>query len=485
MPVARCKCKSIIYSSSRILGLGRSSASAKVVGHGKLILSPCRHLSQSRTAPSTASLLSDGQVITTEKEGAVSPVIRFQSAEIRYPLPNLDDGLRGLHNDDSVHIDRDLLLESQYSLETNQRGKQLHLQQNYWNKIHQLYDSIDNASHQFDLNIWPNLECNSGGGGHVVLGRNASGKTLLSRSIVQSLRSIPDQSVDIYQSDTNNNPYLHSGSITIHKRNSSKNRNHHFLSHVSFDSHSDLLLDKNTTTVHRALIPSGGNRLSPTAQFLVVRLGMFPLLHRRVDTLSTGEIRRVLLVRALVSKPELLVLDNAFDGLDVRGRLGLQDIIERVLKGFRMDILVQGINAKDTARTQVLLLTHRPEEIADGFGRVTFIDKGVGNGMRTEERRGRKGEELVRSLVLRDGGKMSSNGSGDVISGSRLPSNVDILSFWEHGRSKRDPSNTLRKDVLLQSQNLKVTRDGTTILSHLNWTVQRGERWHLAGTNGT
>jgi ABC-type molybdenum transport system ATPase subunit/photorepair protein PhrA len=43
----------------------------------------------------------------------------------------------------------------------------------------------------------------------------------------------------------------------------------------------------------------------------------------------------------------------------------------------------------------------------------------------------------------------------------------------------------VRKDVLLQSQNLKVTRDGTNILSHLNWTVQRGERWHLAGTNGT
>jgi ABC-type molybdenum transport system ATPase subunit/photorepair protein PhrA len=476
MPVACCKCKSIIYSSSRILGLGRSSASAKVIGHGK----PCRHLSQPRAVPSTDNLLSDGQVITSEKEGAVSPLIRFQSADIRYPRPILDDGLRGLHNDDCVNIDRDLLLESQDSLETSQRGKQLHLQQNFWSKIHQLHDS-----HRVDLNIWPNLECNSGGGGHVVLGRNASGKTLLSRSIVQSWRSIPNQSVDINQSDTANNTYLHSGSITIHKQNSSKNRNHQFLSHVSFDSHSDLLLDKNTTTVHRALIPSGGNRLSPTAQFLTVRLGMFPLLHRRVDTLSTGEIRRVLLVRALVSKPELLVLDNAFDGLDVRGRLGLQDIIERVLKGFRMDILVQGINAKDTARTQVLLLTHRPEEIADGFGRVTFIDKGVGNGMRTEERRGRKGEELVRSLVLRDGGKMSSNGSGDVISGSRLPSNVDILSFWEHGRSKRDASNTVRKDVLLQSQNLKVTRDGTNILSHLNWTVQRGERWHLAGTNGT
>lgn len=204
---------------------------------------------------------------------------------------------------------------------------------------------------------------------------------------------------------------------------------------------------------------------------------MFPLLHRRVDTLSTGEIRRVLLVRALVSKPELLVLDNAFDGLDVRGRQGLQDIVQRVLNGFRMDILVQGVNAKDAARTQVLLLTHRPEEIVDGIGRVTFIDERLENGIKTEDRRGRNGEELVESLVA-----LSDEG----VSGSDyLPSNADIQSFWEHDRSKRDVTKSaLHNDILFHSQNLKVTRDDTTILSHLNWTVKRGERWHLAGTNG-
>ena len=61
-----------------------------------------------------------------------------------------------------------------------------------------------------------------------------------------------------------------------------------------------------------------------------------------------------------------------------------------------MDILVQGVGeAKDTVRTQILLLTHRPEEIADGMGRVMFVD---GKG-RTEDRVGRDGEDLVRSLV--------------------------------------------------------------------------------------
>ena len=466
MLLARCKS---IHAASKI-GLGKLNAGRQLVS------SPCTHPWVTNTNET------DGQVvITTENEGEIYPLIKFRSAEILYPLSNLDEGLRG-QNDDSVGtlaVDEDSAFASQYNWEPNHRNKQLH-ETKMQLSAKQCIDLSEKKLHQFDLNIWPNLVCNSGGGGHVVLGRNASGKTLLARSIAQTLKCIPDQSLDTYQSDTSTNPFLQSGTISIHKRNASKNRNHHFLSHVSFDSHSDLLLDKNTTTVHRALIPFGGNRLSPTAQFLSVRLGMFPLLSRRVDTLSTGEIRRVLLVRALVSKPELLVLDNAFDGLDVRGREGLQNIIERVLQGFRMDILVQGINAKDTARTQVLLFTHRPEEIADGIGRVTFIDEGYKNGMKTEVRRGRNGEELVRSLV-----PSNDEGKSDMVSESDLPSHVDIQNFWEHDRSTRDASNSQKNDKLFYSQNLKVVRDETTIISHLNWTVKRGERWHLAGTNGT
>lgn len=266
---------------------------------------------------------------------------------------------------------------------------------------------------------------------------------------------------------------------TTATRPSTTLRDHRFLSGVSFESHSDLLLNEGTTTVYRALIPGGGNRLSDTAKFLTVRLGMFPLLNRFVNTLSTGQIRRVLLVRALVHKPELLVLDNAFDGLDIDGRLGLRDIIERVLRGFRMDILVQGVgNANDTARTQVLLLTHRPEEISDGFGTVTFIDNGTSShGMvRTEERLGRTGEEIVRLLVPDD---ESDDVCEEVLGYSVvIPSDIEVKEFGgaEHVRNQ---------DILVKSHGLKVTRDNVTLLSRVDWTVKQGERWHLAGMNGS
>ena len=317
----------------------------------------------------------------------------------------------------------------------------------------------DDISEAIDLNIYPNLKCGSGGGGHVVLGKNGSGKTLLSQTIINSYNNY---------NNSDQRSSLHSGSIEINKtRNDSINRNQSWLTHVSFESHSELLLNENTTTVHRALIPGGGNRLSPTAKFLTVRFGMYPLLPRFINTLSTGEIRRVLLVRALVSKPELLLLDNAFDGLDVHGRKGLMDIIERVLKGFQMDILVQGVgDAKDTARTQIVLFSHRPEEISDGMGVVTYLDKENDN-ITTQARSGRHASELVKQLMF--------SSSVDI------PSKAEISQFWQQG-GKVDKTNN--DDILVEAKNLHVTRDDTILLSNLDWVVQRGERWHLGGSNG-
>lgn len=447
-------------------------------------------------------------------DSSITPLVHFKSTVLQYPQhlsvsPDEDTApsdteLKNRLDDDCNTIDNDLILETQHQLANDKHNQHYirHLQ-NHWNQQQSIPPNHNPTQlfDPFDLQIFPNLECGSGGGGHVVLGRNGSGKTLLSRSLIHTLENESDN--DSPNHDTNN-PFLHSGSLHINKEREDTNRLHHFLSHVSFESHSQLLLKKNTTTVHRALIPSGGNRLSPTAKFLAVRLGMYPLLPRFVNTLSTGEIRRVLLVRALVSKPELLVLDNAFDGLDVNGRLGLQDIIERVLKGFRMDILVQGVGeARDTARTQVLLLTHRPEEIANGMGKVTFLDGRDGGRISTEDRMGREGSELVKSLKSWEDGDSEDQYSDllnsfvsdklerpescdetptshpwDIISKEDLPIDTEINNFWESGKTKESGS------VLVEATNLQVTRDDTTLLSHLDWAVQTGERWHLAGTNG-
>jgi ABC-type molybdenum transport system ATPase subunit/photorepair protein PhrA len=55
-------------------------------------------------------------------------------------------------------------------------------------------------------------------------------------------------------------------------------------------------------------------------QRLAEQFGITALLNRRFKYLSTGETRKTLLCQALMSEPELLILDEPFDGLDVQSR---------------------------------------------------------------------------------------------------------------------------------------------------------------------
>ena len=52
------------------------------------------------------------------------------------------------------------------------------------------------------------------------------------------------------------------------------------------------------------------------AQNLIQESGLETLLNRPAQKLSNGEMRKTLLVQALLQNPELLILDEPFEGLD-------------------------------------------------------------------------------------------------------------------------------------------------------------------------
>jgi iron complex transport system ATP-binding protein len=84
------------------------------------------------------------------------------------------------------------------------------------------------------------------------------------------------------------------------------------------------------------------------------------LARRTLDTLSTGEARRVLIARALVHAPKTLVLDEPTRGLDLVAR---HQFMERVRAVAR-----QGVT--------ILLVTHYADEIIPEIDRVILLRQG-------------------------------------------------------------------------------------------------------------
>lgn len=64
------------------------------------------------------------------------------------------------------------------------------------------------------------------------------------------------------------------------------------------------------------------------------------LLAQPMQKLSGGETQRVLLARALLNQPQLLVLDEPTQGVDVNGQLALYDLINQLRQEFNCGVLM-------------------------------------------------------------------------------------------------------------------------------------------------
>jgi len=99
------------------------------------------------------------------------------------------------------------------------------------------------------------------------------------------------------------------------------------------------------------------------ARDLLLQLGCRALVERRFGTLSEGERKRVQLARALMTDPELLLLDEPAAGLDLGGREALLQMLGRL--------------AQDPQAPAIVLVSHHVEEVPAGFTHALLLREGA------------------------------------------------------------------------------------------------------------
>ena len=294
-----------------------------------------------------------------------------------------------------------------------------------------------------------------------VLGPNGAGKSTLVKSLIGAVPVVRGRMQFHFIESLRSSPAAASANIGYV---SSELHRSVFEREKLKDSFRDFSGDIEGITTMRDMILDGfsGNHLDRKAfekQFddTCRRLQVDDLLLRDIKSLSTGEISKALIVKAMLRRPRLLILDEPFEGLDRSSRQSLSDWINELMLG----------------QMRVILVTHRLDEIVPNITHVLFLKDG-----RIYDS-GRRDEILIQEKLNSVYDLQDNRPRQQAVLAAR------VADLAQKGRRLNGRSDSTQMPVLIDMRHVNVSAGGNPALKDFNWVMRSGENWALSGPAGS
>ena len=167
------------------------------------------------------------------------------------------------------------------------------------------------------------------------------------------------------------------------------------------------------------------------------------LMDKYLILMSSGELRKYQLTKALLTDPRVLIMDNPFIGLDAETRDQLKELLSLLARERHL---------------QVMLVLSKTDDIPDFITHVVEVkDMRVGTKMTREEYVTNRQPNPSRVLD------------------EEMENTIVNLPYKD---------NDYNSDEVVGMNKVSIIYGERTILKELDWTVRNGERWALSGQNG-
>ena len=185
-----------------------------------------------------------------------------------------------------------------------------------------------------------------------------------------------------------------------------------------------------------------------TARNLLEEFGITPMLHKKIVTLSSGELRKLQIVKSLLAFPRVLIIDNPFIGLDAEARQLLERTFNKLSHWNLLQIILILTSAKDIPGfiTHIVPINHK--------------------------KTGRKVAKKEYLPPITNDKTKSYN--------PKLPTQIAQCPHPFHLQPLAPGNNTI-----VELHHIKITYDRRIILNLPEWIVRQGEKWALCGENGS